>query len=152
MGIFKFTKGIKILENSNLRPPCGWVNGQGIISVLESQAYLYPGKFWLRDGNSIETAKWKAPSNWQRVRRGTEWNSKWQDLILLISVHLKCSLLGWRSWPFTSRKASPPGQCWVMSTLGIRWKLRTLSKEKYGLVNKQSGHGSLQRDSCPSEV
>lgn len=40
MGIFKFTKGIKILENSSVRPPCGRVNGHRIISVLESQAYL----------------------------------------------------------------------------------------------------------------
>lgn len=38
VGIFKFKKSIMALENNNLRPPYGWVHGQGILSVLDSQA------------------------------------------------------------------------------------------------------------------
>lgn len=144
MGIFKFTKGIVTLENSNLRPLCGWVNGQRITSVFESQAYLYPGMFWIRS-RCIGTAKWKAPLNWQWVRRGMEWTSKYQHLILLIAVYLECSLSGGRPCLFGRRKGEFSRATLSHVFFENVMKAMNAFQGKNGLVNKQNDHGNLQR-------
>lgn len=148
VGIFKFKKNIVILENKNLRPPCGWIRGQGIISVLESQAYLM---FWIRSG-CIKTAKWTAPSVWQWVRRGMGWSLQQQNLILLTTVHHKCSLFGWRPHLCTRRKGSSSRTLWSHVYSENLTKAMNAFQEKNGLVSKQNGHSNFQWGSCSSEV